>query len=210
MENLFQDIRYSLRMMKVKPSFTLLTILTLALGIGANTAIFTVINAVLLRPLPYVEPERLYTTRSNQSAPDLADIETSNETLAEAGGIVIQGLDYTGGSDPLQVQTGLVTGGYFSTLGIKPLMGRWLTYEDDKNGGERVAVLSYAFWQREFHGDSNILGKPIPLSGNSYTIVGVMPASFSSPREKSEAWAAVHVANPIAANFRGVHFLRTY
>ncbi len=210
METFIQDMRYSLRMMKVKPGFTLLTVLTLALGIGANTAIFSVINAVLLRPLPYVEPQQLYTMRSNQSAPDLADIEAFNETLAEAGGIVMQGLDYTGGSEPLQVQTGQVTGGYFSTLGVKPLMGRWLTYEDDKTGGERVVVLSHAFWQNEFNGDKNILGKTIPLSGNSYTIVGVMPESFTSPREKPQAWTPVHISNPVAANFRGVHFLATY
>jgi len=119
-------------------------------------------------------------------------------------------LDYTAGSEPVQFQIGLVTGGYFETFGVMPQLGRAITAEDVKNGAPFVVVLSYTLWRNQFGGDQEILGKTIPLSGNVYTIVGVMPAGFASPRDNIEAWTAVHVSNPVAANFRGVHFLRTY
>jgi putative ABC transport system permease protein len=185
-------------------------IITLALGIGANTAIFSVINAVLLRPLSYEQPDRLVTFRSNQSAPDLADVIAASHTFTKIGGEVLAPLAYTAGAEPVQIQVGQVSGEYFETLGVKPERGRYLTADDDKNGGPFVVVLSHALWQRQFGADQNILGKTIPLSGNSYTVIGVMPPGFKSPRENAEAWTPVHISNPVAANFRGVHFLRTY
>jgi putative ABC transport system permease protein len=210
METLLQDIRFGLRMLRAKPAFALIAVLTLALGIGANTAIFSVINAVLLRPLPYPEPERLLNMRFNESPLDVADVKAQSQTFEDLGGIVVQALDYTGSAEPLQVQTGMVTGGYFNTLGIQPAFGRTISYEDDKAGGERVIVLSHGFWQRQFGGEKEILDKTILLSGNNYTIIGVMGADFKSPRENPDAWAPVFVANPIAAQARGVHFLSTY
>jgi putative ABC transport system permease protein len=188
----------------------MIAVITLALGIGVNTAIFSVINAVLLRPLPYLEPARLVTFRSNQSAPDLADIERQSRMFSNFGGEVKQPLDYTAGSEPVQFQIGQVTGGFFETLGVKAELGRVITPDDDQLGGPYVAVLSHALWLRQFGGDSQIIGKAIPLSGNSYAIIGVMPGSFASPRDNIEAWTPVHVSNPLAARFRGVHFLRTY
>ncbi len=211
METLFKDIRYGVRSLVKRPGFSAIAIITLALGIGANTAIFSVINAVLLRPLPYAEPHRLITFRSNQSAPDLADVEARTRTFSKLGGEVLAPLDYTAGGEPVQFQVGQVTGGYFETLGIAPERGRAITHDDDRTGAPFVVVLSHSLWQRQFGGDSEILGKSIPLSGNSYTIIGVMPAGFSSPRDSSaDAWTPVHVSNPVAANFRGVHFLRSY
>lgn len=210
METLIKDIRYGMRSLLKRPAFTTIAVLTLALGIGLNTAIFSVINAVLLRPLPYAEPGRLLTFRSNQSALDLADLEAQSRMFSSLGGEVKQALDYTAGSEPLQFQTGQVTGGFFETLGVKPERGRVITPDDDKAGGPYVAVLSHALWLRQFGGDQQIVGKTIPLSGNSYTIIGVMPAGFASPRDNTEAWTPVHVSNPLAAKFRGVHFLRTY
>jgi putative ABC transport system permease protein len=210
METLLQDIRFGLRMLRAKPAFTLIAVLTLALGIGANTAIFSVVNAVLLRPLPYPEPERLLNMRSNQSSLDVVDVKAQSQAFEDIGGIVVQALDYTGSGEPLQVQTGMVTGGYFNTLGIQPALGRTISYEDDKAGGERVIVLSYGFWQRQFGGENEILDKTILLSGNNYTVIGVMGADFKSPRENPDAWAPVFAANPIAAQARGVHFLSTY
>jgi putative ABC transport system permease protein len=180
------------------------------LGIGVNTAIFSVINAVLLRPLAYREPARLVTFRSNQSALDLADVEKQSHAFSSFGGEVKQALDYTAGSEPVQFQVGQVTGGFFETLGVKAERGRVMTAEDDKNGGPYVTVLSHPLWVRQFGGDPQIVGKTIPLSGNVYTIIGVMPESFASPRDNTEAWTPVHVSNPVAASFRGVHFLRTY
>ncbi|HYU97677.1 MAG TPA: ABC transporter permease, partial [Pyrinomonadaceae bacterium] len=210
METLLKDIRYGVRSLVKRPAFTAVAVITLALGIGLNTAIFSVINAVLLRPLAYAEPARLVTFRSNQSAPDLADVQAQSHAFSSFGGEVKQPLDYTAGSEPVQFQIGQVTGGYFETFGVMPQLGRAITAEDDKNGAPFVVVLSYTLWRNQFGGDQEILGKTIPLSGNVYTIVGVMPAGFASPRDNIEAWTAVHVSNPVAANFRGVHFLRTY
>jgi len=210
MDTLFKDIRFGVRSLLTRPAFAAVAIITLALGIGANTAIFSVINAVLLRPLSYEQPDRLVTFRSNQSALDLADVTAASKTFTKIGGEVLAPLAYTAGSEPVQIQVGQVSGGYFETLGVNAARGRYITANDDQDGGPFVVVMSHALWQRQFGGDQNILGKTIPLSGNSYTVIGVMPAGFKSPRENTEAWTPVHISNPVAANFRGVHFLRTY
>jgi putative ABC transport system permease protein len=209
-DTLLKDIRFAVRSLMTRPGFAAVAVITLGLGIGANTAIFSVINAVLLRPLKYDQPERLVTFHSNQSAPDLADVIASSHTFSKIGGEVLSPLAYTAGAEPVQIQVGQVTGGYFETLGVNPLRGRYIGADDDKSGGPFVVVLSDALWQRQFGRDENILGKTIPLSGNSYTVIGIMPPGFKSPRESSEAWTPVHISNPVAANFRGVHFLRTY
>jgi putative ABC transport system permease protein len=210
MDSILKDLRYGIRSLLKRPAFTLVAVITLGLGIGVNTAIFSVINAVLLRPLPYSDPSRLLAFRSNQSALDLADVESQTKTFAKLGGMVVQPLAYTAGSEPVQLQIGQITGGFFDAFAVKPERGRYITAEDDKNGAPYVVVLSHALWAREFASDPQIVGKTIPLSGNTYTIIGVMPASFVTPRENTEAWTPVHVSNPLAANFRGVHFLRTY
>jgi putative ABC transport system permease protein len=210
MDTLIKDIRYGMRSLMKRPAFTVVAVITLGLGIGVNTAIFSVINAVLLRPLPYANPERLITFRSNQSAPDLADVQAQSKTISRFGGMVMQPLAYTAGAEPIQFQIGQVTGGFFETLGVQPQMGRYITTEDDKVGAPFVVVLGHDLWVKQFNRDAQIVGKTIPLSGNVYTVIGVMPASFIAPRDTTEAWTPVHVSNPLAANFRGVHFLRTY
>ena len=210
MDSIFKDIRYGLRSLLKRPAFSAIAVITLALGIGANSAIFSVVNAVLLRPLPYDDPSRLISFRSNQSAPDLADVESQTKTFSSLGGMVMQPLAYTAGNEPVQLQIGQVTGGFFETLGVKPERGRFITNEDDRNGAPFVVVLSHNLWVKQFNSDEQILGKAIPLSANMYTVIGVMPAGFVTPRENTEAWTPVHVSNPVAANFRGVHFLRTY
>ena len=210
MDTLLKDLRYGIRGLLKRPAFTAVAVLTLGLGIGVNSAIFSVINAVLLKPLPYQDPARLITLRSNQSAPDLLDVEAQSKTFSSFGGMVLQPLAYTAGAEPIQLQIGQVTGGFFGTLGVQPERGRYITHEDDKVGGPYVVVLGHELWIKQFNRDEQILGKVIPLSGKMYTVIGVMPASFESPRVSSEAWTPVHVSNPVAANFRGVHFLRTY
>jgi putative ABC transport system permease protein len=189
---------------------TAIAVVTLALGIGANTAIFSVVNAVLLRPLSYREPERLVSFRSNQSVLDVADVKAWSQSFTEIGGNTQQPLDYTGSGEPLQWTAGLVTGGFFRTLGAPPLLGRVITEEDDRRGGPFVVVLGYALWQRQFGGDPGVVGRNITLSGNSYNVVGVMPADFKAPRGETEAWAPVQVVSPLAAAYRGVHFLQAY
>ena len=210
MDNLIKDLRYGIRNLMARPAFAAVAIVTLALGIGANTAIFSVINAVLLRPLSYDQPQQLLTFRSNQSCPDLADVIAASHTFTRIGGEVLAPLAYTAGAEPIQIQIGQVTGGYFETLGVKPERGRYITVDDDKDGGPFVVVLSHSLWQRQFGGDQNIVGKSIPLSGSDYTVIGIMPSGFKSPRDNVEAWTPVHVSNPLAADARGVHFLKTY
>src|SRR5829696_1739603 len=210
MDSILKDIRYGLRSLLKRPAFTAVAVITLALGIGANSAIFSVINAVLLRPLPYDDPSRLISFRSNQSAPDLVDVESQSKTFSRLGGMVMQPLAYTGGSEPVQFQVGQVTGGFFETLGVKPERGRFITSEDDRSGAPFVVVLSHNLWVKQFNSDEQILGKAIPLSGDTYTVVGVMPDTFVTPRDNTEAWTPVHVSNAVGASFRSVHFLRTY
>src|SRR5438552_1846428 len=125
MNTLLKDIRYGIRSLLKRPAFTIIAVLTLGLGIGVNTAIFSVINAVLLRPLPYADPARIVTFRSNQSGPDLADVEAQSHTFSKFGGLVAQPLDYTGGAEPVQFAVGQVTDGFFETLGVKPEQGRF-------------------------------------------------------------------------------------
>src|SRR5262245_21997963 len=209
MGKLIQDLRYGWRMLIRHRAVTAIAIVTLALGIGANTAIFTVVNAVLLRPLPYQEPERLVSFRSNESFLDLADIKAWNQSFVEVGGETQQSLDYTGSGEPTQWTAGLVTGGYFRTLGAQPLLGRVVTEEDDRKSAPFVIVLSHAMWQLQFGGDPGVVGKTVALSGNSYTVIGVMQPDFKTPRGATEAWAPVQVVSP-GAPYRGVHFLRTY
>ncbi|MEK6323916.1 MAG: ABC transporter permease [Acidobacteriota bacterium] len=210
MQTLLQDLRYGSRMLARKPGFTLIAIITLSLGIGANTAIFSVVNSVLLRPLPYPEPERLVTMRSNQSVLDLEDIKAQSQSFEYFGGSVMQAQDYTSEGEPLQVQAALVTADLFKVLGARAAIGRTISDEEDRFGGDRVVVLSHGFWQRQLGGDAKIIGQTLQLSGNSYTVIGVMRADFVMPTEVPDLWASVRVVNPIAAQFRGVHFLRTY
>ncbi len=210
METLFQDLRYAIRLLMKRPAFTVIAIITLALGIGANTAIFSVVHAVLLKPLPYPAPERLVTLRFNQSLPDLDDIKSQSQTFEHFGGVTMQALDYTSEAEPVQVQAALCNRDLLLALGAQPVIGRIISEDEDQYGAAPVVLLSHQFWQQRFGGDQNVIGKAITLSGNSYTIIGVMPAAFTMPRENPDIWAAVRVANPIAARFRGVHFLRTY
>jgi putative ABC transport system permease protein len=210
MNNLWHDVRFGLRMLVKNPVFALVAVITMALGIGANTAIFSVVNGVLLRPLPYPEPGRLVTMQSNMSVPDLLDFQERTRSFEEGGGAVLQALDYTGGAEPLQVQAALSTHGLFKVLGAKAVIGRVISAEEDQAGGERVVVLAHGFWQQQFGGDKNIVGRTISLSGNEYTVIGVMPPDFGLPYGKPDVFTSVRVTNPAASAARGVHFLRTY
>jgi putative ABC transport system permease protein len=209
MKTLLQDLRFGLRVLLKQPGFTAVAVLTLALGIGANTAIFSVVNGVLLRPLPYPASERLLTLRSNASLLDLDDLTAQSQSFERVGGMTQQALDYTGGSEPVQVEAAFVTHDLFDVLGAKAAVGRTLTPEDDREGGERVAVLSHGFWQRQL-GGADISRMTLPLSGHTYTVVGVLQPSFTAPAESPDVWIPLRVGNPVAVKFRGVHFLSTF
>ncbi|HLZ39922.1 MAG TPA: ABC transporter permease [Candidatus Sulfotelmatobacter sp.] len=209
-ENLVQDVGYGLRMLRKNPGFTSVSVLTLALGIGANTAIFSVINGVLLSPLPYKNPQQLVVRRGNDSPPNVRDIQRQARAFSEGGGINVQKMDYTGGTEPVQVRTGLVDAGFLETLGVQPMLGRIISPSEDMKGGPRLAVASYSFWQNFLGSDPHAVGKAIPLGGNTYTVIGVMPASFAPPAEHADVFVSMWAGDPGAAAERDVHFMHTY
>ena len=209
-ENSLRDLRYSLRMLRKSPGFTVVAVLTLALGIGANTAIFSVIDSVLLSPLPYPDPARLVTLRQNDSLRNIDDILHQTKTLAHGGGVTIERMDYTGGPEPVQIRAAYVNAGLLETLGIAPMLGRLLSPDEDVKGGPHNMVITHRFWQEFLSGDPNVLGRSLTLNGNRYSVIGVMPASFALPEDETDIFVSLWVAYPEAAPFRGVHFMHTY
>jgi putative ABC transport system permease protein len=209
-EHLVQDVHYGARLLLRSPGFPTIAVLTLALGIGANTAIFSVLDGILLSPLPYEQPDRLVVMNHNDSLLNLIDIRRQQRTFTRGGGINTEAMDYTGGTEPVQVHAGYVDAGFLDTLGVPPMLGRIISPEEDVRGGPHVAVLSYRFWQKYLSSDPHVLGRTIPLSGSFYTVIGVMPKSFSLPREHADVFVSLWVAYPEAAPVRGVHFIHTY
>ena len=207
---MFTDLKYALRSLGKNPAFTIIAVLTLALGIGANTAIFSVVNGVLLRPLPYPDPERLVTLRSNQSVLDLQDIQAQSQSFESLGGATVQAADYSGGAEPVQIELGLVAADFFKVLGARTTLGRTITAEDDRFEGARVVVLSHGLWQRQFGGNTGIVGQEINLAAQSYTVIGVLAPDFQPPRATNEAFVPMRVFYPLAAKARGAHILRVY
>jgi putative ABC transport system permease protein len=205
LETLAYDLRFGARMLFRNPGFTVVAVLTLALGIGANTAIFSVVNAVLLRPLPYAHPQDLVTLRSNQSWPDLHDIQQQARSLEKIGAFANWQFDLLGNGEPEQVQAALVSLDLFDTLGVAPALGRTFSTADDQPGNARVVVISHGFWQRKLGGDRAAIGRGITLTGNTYTIAGVMPAGFRFPSGDAEIWVPFRAGYPEAAQARGVH-----
>jgi putative ABC transport system permease protein len=211
MGNLINDLRHAFRSLLNVPGFSLIAIATLALGIGANTAVFTVVNSVLLRTLPYPDVNTIVVMKGNQSRLDVEDIQQRTHTLAEGGAVTIQPMDFTGASEPARIQAGFVNADLFQVLGAKPLSGRVISSQEDQLGGPLVAVVSHSFWQQRFGGDPNLVGKVIPLSGQRYEVIGILPPNFTVPGDiNPELYVSLRVAYPEAAKYRGVHFMRTY
>jgi len=180
MKTLLQDIRFSVRMMLKNPSFTLVAVITLALGIGANTAIFSIFQAVLLKPLPVKEPERLVAlTNDSISFPAYKDFRDRTQTLSSLVAYREREMSLFQGDKAEKITGCLVTGNYFDTLGVKADLGRtFLPDETKDSGGELVTVISYGLWQKNFGGSRDVLGKSIQLNGRPFTIVGVTPRDF--------------------------------
>jgi putative ABC transport system permease protein len=186
MRTLLQDLRFGMRTLLKRPGFTAVAVLTLALGIGANTAIFSVVNAVLLRPLPFKDSEQLVIVyektqtvpRDFISVPDLQDYRAASHTFESTATFVPQSVNMTGTGEPERVVGAFTTSSLFHMLGVNVERGRALTTEDDAEGGGLVAVLSNEFWQRRFGGDSNVVGRSLVFNGEPYTVVGVMPSGF--------------------------------
>ncbi|MGC1416486.1 MAG: ABC transporter permease [Candidatus Acidiferrum sp.] len=210
LESFWQDLRYSVRMLRKNPAFTSVAVLTLALGIGANTAIFSVIDGVLLAPLPYKDPQQLVTAKQNDSLLNILDIQRHMRAFSQIGAISLDQMDYISGAEPIQVDVAYVNSGFLEILGVPPFLGRLISAEEDVKGGPRVIVVSYQFWQDFLNSDPQALGKTITLSNNDYTVISVMPANFAPPREHPAVFVSLWAGYPEAAIYRGVHFMHTY
>jgi putative ABC transport system permease protein len=185
MDTLWQDLRYSFRMLLKSPGFTAVAILALALGIGANTAIFSVVNAVLLRPLPYKDPNRLTilwekaaTQDTSVSYPNFQDWRDQNQSFEEIAAFRRASFNLTGAGEPERLAARMASASFFSMLGSKPFRGTDFPASEDKVGGQKVAVLSYGFWQRRFGSDESIVGKQLTLNNQSYTVIGIAAPDF--------------------------------
>jgi predicted permease len=207
LETLRQDIRYELRQIRRSPAFALVVALTLALGIGANSAIFSVVNAVVLRPLPYLEPDRLvvaglvdehdpsalapYGAADYLAAHDRERSFASFAAIAEGENV----FTYTGSAEPLKVRGTPATAEFFSVLGVSPALGRAFAPGEDAPGRAHEVVLSHAFWEQRFGADPQTIGHAITLDGDRYTIVGVMPADFHfGPHDNDDLWPLLQIA----------------
>nr|MDQ3014106.1 ABC transporter permease [Acidobacteriota bacterium] len=202
MQTLWQDLRYGARMLMKKPGFTLIIVITLALGIGANTAIFTVVNAALLRPLPYAQPEQLVHLFETTPRADYGQREASYPDLLDwRQNQVFDGMAaYRGGGGMMlnlpegseRLDAGIVTANFFSVLGVAPQLGRAFQDDDEKSGAARVVIVSHNFWQRRFGGDAKVVGQSLVLSDNSYTVIGVLPPNFQfAPRGAADVWVTL-------------------
>lgn len=216
MSILMQDLRYALRVLFKNRSFTIVALIVLSLGIGANSAIFSFVNAIILRSLPYADADRLVRIYSvspgkeirtfTSSYPDFVDWKNNSQAFEDMGAWARGNVTLTGTDNPERFDTALITPGFFSVLGVKPERGRLFTAEDDKAGNNQVIVLSNGVWQRRFGSDPNIIGKPFTLEDTPYTIVGVMPADFNF-LFPVDIWMPLSLTGQKSLEDRGKHYL---
>jgi putative ABC transport system permease protein len=204
---MMQDLRHAARLLGRAPGFTLAAILTLALGVGANTAMFSVVHAVMLRPLPYPEPERLIRIRGGSSAPDIEDWRAQAATLEGIAGYRFHFLDLTGGGAAERVDGALVTGELFRVFGARALHGRVIDERDDRPGGEKVLVLGHRFWRDRLGSDPAAVGRTVRFSTGEYQVIGVMPSDFRLPGVENDFYAPLRPESAEEAAARGAHSL---
>jgi predicted permease len=219
--NLVNDLRYSLRVLSQKPGFTITAVLVLALGIGANTAMFTVIDATLLQPLPYADAGRLVNLFErdviddhNQfnivSPPNFRDWQRQSTSYVQMAAFRVRALNLSGssGKPPERIEATMCTYNLFSTLGVQPPRGRRFLSEDDRPAAQRVAIVSQGLWQRLFAGSPDVLGRSLRLNGENHIIVGVMPSWFRYPTGTTQVWVPLYrQADPKEMEQRGNHQL---
>jgi putative ABC transport system permease protein len=185
MESLWQDIRFGIRTLRKTPGFTIASLIALGLGIGASIAIFSIVNTILLRSLPYESPDRIVLLREKTSQEDLptsylnfVDWRDQNQVFEKMAGFRNDNFNLTGEGEPERLESMTVTSDFLSTLGIKPMLGRDFVAEDDRQGAAPVVILSHGLWQRRFGSDRNLVGKQITLNKQSFTVIGITPAGF--------------------------------
>jgi putative ABC transport system permease protein len=215
--DLWQDLRYGLRMLLKNPGFTIVAVVALALGIGANSAIFSVVNTVLLRPLPYKEPERLVMVweddtkhgypRDTPAAANYIDWRDQNQVFESMAAIADLSFNLTGVGEPERIDGKRVSANLFPLLGVEPQLGRTFSPEENRPGANRVVVMSHGLWQRRFGSDPKIIGQSLNLNGESYTVVGVMPPTFQFPSRDDQLWVPIAFDSKEAANRRR-HYLQ--
>jgi predicted permease len=217
MGSLLQDVKYAARVLLKAPAFTLIAVLTLALGIGANTALFSVVNGVLLRPLPYPQPDQLLVfsektsnfDSSSISYPNFLDWQRGTSAFSSLAAYRSDDFSITGSGEAERVRVGMVSAGFFEMLGVHPVRGRLFTSEDDRLGTAPVAVISAGLWQRKFGSAPDILGKTITMNGTGYTVVGVMPANFylesTNFGEKKDVFVPIGGNKDVLFYHRDVH-----
>src|SRR5947207_843363 len=200
------DLRFAFRQLRKSPGFTVIAVLTLAVGIGANSAIFSVVNHVLLRPLPYPNPERLVYlnestggTSTSIALPDYVDWRNDSKSFENLAISRLESRNLSGipGREPERISVAYVTANFFSVIGLSPQIGRTFTEDEDKPGAPPLAIISDRLWDRAFHRDPKIVGQPMNFHGTPITVVGVMPREMDSPHNV-DAWFAVmrRAANP--------------
>ncbi len=185
LETLLQDVRFALRMLRKNPGFTAIAVLTLALGIGANTAIFSVIDAVLLNPIPYPQPDRLVSVHVTWPSyphaafayPNFLDAQRETQSLSGFAAWLRSAFTLTGVSEPEEVRGKMITANYFSVLGVRPIVGRMFRPEEDQLGAAPVVILGEGLWKRRFGSDRDVVGRSVTLDGKDYTVIGVVPSS---------------------------------
>ncbi|HKQ91433.1 MAG TPA: ABC transporter permease, partial [Blastocatellia bacterium] len=216
MQTLLHDLRYGLRMLAKKPGFTVVAVFTLALGIGANSAIFSVVNGVLLRPMQLEDPDRLIKIweklpaggQGTASAPNLKDWREQNTVFNGIAAYQFSSLNLRGQESPERLSGATVSPNFFDVVGVRPQLGRAFQTGEDEAGRNRVALLSHRLWQRVFGGDAGVVGKEIPLNGENYTVIGVMPPDFRFPSRPTEIWVPL-VIPPDLVDSRDNHWMLT-
>jgi putative ABC transport system permease protein len=213
MDSLRQDVRYAIRRLLKSPGFTIVAVLTLALGIGANSAIFSVVNGVLLKPLPYTEPDRLVGLyhlfeghRATMSGPNFTDVRKLSKTLADAAAIARSQVILTGQGEPVRLDGAEVSASLFNMLGVRPILGRTFNADENQPGHNKVAVLAYGLWQQRFGGDRRVLGRRITLDGMPIEVVGIMPKDFAYPAGRV-IWTPLEYTEQFTTSQRGAWYL---
>ena len=216
MEGLIRDISYSVRSLRKRPAFSLLVVFVLALAIAASSSIFSIVNAVILKPLAFEQPEQLVwiwgtrktVSRAFFSIPNFIDTRDQNQTLAELAPFAIWPANLTGQGEAERLQGVRISANALQMLGVEAAAGRVLAPDDDNPNNSRVVMLSYSLWQRRFGGTSEVLGRTLTLNSDSYTVVGVLPPRFVIPNAEIEIMVPLRMDQDTRRNERGSNFLR--